>query len=252
MRRGGSCWRSTVRRRRGPPTFACSTHLSLVNIDHHHDNTRFGTANLVVGEASSTAEVLADVFAELGVAADARDRRVALRGARDRHGTLSVLKYDAEGAQARRRSCSRRAPTSRRFFGASTSRWSSPKSKLLARALDRAALYEGGQVVVSYLVRDRLRRGRRGGAVLRRDHRRPASGRGGGARRADPRAPAGGRPGAGKSRWGPRPTESTSRRSREVRRRGPSAGGRVFERAHDPGDHGVYRVRVRRASRAAA
>ena len=42
----------------------------VVNVDHHHDNTRFGTVNLVDDEASSTAEVLADVFAGLGVAPD--------------------------------------------------------------------------------------------------------------------------------------------------------------------------------------
>ena len=30
-----------------------------VNIDHHHDNTRFGDVDLVVADASSTAEVLA-------------------------------------------------------------------------------------------------------------------------------------------------------------------------------------------------
>ena len=40
----------------------------VVNIDHHHDNTRFGDVDLVVADASSTAEVLADVFEELGVA----------------------------------------------------------------------------------------------------------------------------------------------------------------------------------------
>ena len=39
-----------------------------VNIDHHHDNTRFGDIDLVVDDASSTAEVLADVFAGLGIA----------------------------------------------------------------------------------------------------------------------------------------------------------------------------------------
>ncbi len=41
---------------------------TVVNIDHHHDNSRFGAANLVVEEASSTAEVLADVFAALPLA----------------------------------------------------------------------------------------------------------------------------------------------------------------------------------------
>src|SRR5919109_1679764 len=39
----------------------------VLNVDHHHDNTRFGTINLVVPEASSTGEVLRDVFRELGV-----------------------------------------------------------------------------------------------------------------------------------------------------------------------------------------
>ena len=39
-----------------------------VNIDHHHDNPRFGDVNLIVPDASSTGEVLADVIRELGVA----------------------------------------------------------------------------------------------------------------------------------------------------------------------------------------
>src|SRR5437867_2044429 len=38
-----------------------------VNIDHHHDNTRFADVNLVVPEASSTGELLADIFKALGV-----------------------------------------------------------------------------------------------------------------------------------------------------------------------------------------
>src|SRR5206468_5526559 len=38
-----------------------------IDIDHHHDNTRFGDLTLIVPDASSTAEVLRDVFAELGV-----------------------------------------------------------------------------------------------------------------------------------------------------------------------------------------
>src|SRR5436190_13066024 len=39
-----------------------------IDIDHHHDNTRFGNVNLVVSDASSTGEVLRDIFRELGVA----------------------------------------------------------------------------------------------------------------------------------------------------------------------------------------
>ena len=48
---------------RGPP----SPGVHTINIDHHHDNTRFGTVNLVDSEASSTAEIVFDLMRGLGV-----------------------------------------------------------------------------------------------------------------------------------------------------------------------------------------
>lgn len=39
----------------------------IVNIDHHHDNTRFGTIDHVVVGASCTAEIVWDLMRELGV-----------------------------------------------------------------------------------------------------------------------------------------------------------------------------------------
>jgi phosphoesterase RecJ-like protein len=39
----------------------------ILNIDHHHDNTQFGTVNLVVPEASCTAEIVWDLMRALGV-----------------------------------------------------------------------------------------------------------------------------------------------------------------------------------------
>jgi phosphoesterase RecJ-like protein len=42
--------------------------LHTVNIDHHHDNTRFGTINYVLPEASCTAEIVWDLMRGLGVA----------------------------------------------------------------------------------------------------------------------------------------------------------------------------------------
>jgi bifunctional oligoribonuclease and PAP phosphatase NrnA len=39
----------------------------ILNIDHHHDNTHFGTVNLVVPEASCTAEIVWDLMNDLGV-----------------------------------------------------------------------------------------------------------------------------------------------------------------------------------------
>ena len=39
----------------------------ILNIDHHHDNTRFGTVNHVVEDASCTAEIVWDLLNELRV-----------------------------------------------------------------------------------------------------------------------------------------------------------------------------------------
>jgi phosphoesterase RecJ-like protein len=41
--------------------------VHIVNIDHHHDNTRFGTVNLVQDDASCTAEIVWDLMNALDV-----------------------------------------------------------------------------------------------------------------------------------------------------------------------------------------
>jgi phosphoesterase RecJ-like protein len=51
---------------RTPVHFLQNSHLHVLNIDHHHDNTRFGTVNLVVPEASCAAEIVYDLAKELG------------------------------------------------------------------------------------------------------------------------------------------------------------------------------------------
>jgi phosphoesterase RecJ-like protein len=43
------------------------TPLTILNIDHHHDNTRFGTVNLVRPSASCTAEIVWDLMHGLAV-----------------------------------------------------------------------------------------------------------------------------------------------------------------------------------------
>ena len=45
---------------RMPVNFLQRDDAHILNIDHHHDNTHFGTANLVVGDASCTAEIIYD------------------------------------------------------------------------------------------------------------------------------------------------------------------------------------------------
>ncbi len=51
---------------RMPVEFLQRDGARLVNIDHHHDNTRFGSVNLVDTEASCTAEIVLEVAKRLG------------------------------------------------------------------------------------------------------------------------------------------------------------------------------------------
>jgi len=52
---------------RMPVDFLQAGGLHILNIDHHHDNTRFGTVNLVCSSASSTAEMVWRLSKELAV-----------------------------------------------------------------------------------------------------------------------------------------------------------------------------------------
>ena len=51
---------------RMPVDFLQADGLHILNIDHHHDNTRFGTVNLVSSAASCTAEMVWRIAKELG------------------------------------------------------------------------------------------------------------------------------------------------------------------------------------------
>ena len=51
---------------RMPVDFLQADGLHILNIDHHHDNTRFGTVNLVISAASCTAEIVWRIAKELG------------------------------------------------------------------------------------------------------------------------------------------------------------------------------------------
>ena len=51
---------------RMPVDFLQADGLHILNIDHHHDNTRFGTVNLVDPHASCTAEIVWHLAKELG------------------------------------------------------------------------------------------------------------------------------------------------------------------------------------------
>ena len=124
-----------------------------INIDHHHDNPRFGDVNLIVPDASSTGEVLADVFRELGIEltpelAEALYIALVTDTGRFQYAntTPKALRLAAELVEAG-------ADVNRVFQGVYEN-VQFAKLKLLARALDRARELEGGEIIVSHLLRD--------------------------------------------------------------------------------------------------
>jgi phosphoesterase RecJ-like protein len=124
----------------------------VVDVDHHHDNSRFGDINLVVPDASSTAEIVRDILAELGVTPTpeiAEALYVALVTDTGRfqytNTTPKALRLAAELVEA--------GADVHGIFRQVYETVQFAKLKLLARALERARLFEGGRLVVSYLLR---------------------------------------------------------------------------------------------------
>jgi phosphoesterase RecJ-like protein len=124
----------------------------VVNVDHHHDNTRFGTANLVAAEASSTAELLADVFAGLGVALTPGIAEALYTGLVTDTGRFQYANTTPKALRLAAELLEAGADIQRVFQGVYES-MQFAKVKLLARALDRAVLHDEGRVVISYLLR---------------------------------------------------------------------------------------------------
>jgi len=129
----------------------------VVDIDHHHDNTRFGDVNLIVPNASSTGEILRDVFRELGVEitpeiAEALYIAVVTDTGRFQYSNTSPksLRLAAELVEA--------GADVHRVFQGIYENVAFAKLKLLARALERAEVLEGGRVIVSHLEREDFER----------------------------------------------------------------------------------------------
>ena len=138
--------------RTGLPAGVLERVPASVNVDHHHDNTRFAEINLIVQDASSTGEIVRDLLAELGVELTpdiAEALYVALVTDTGRfqytNTTPKALRLAAELVEA--------GVDVQRVFQGIYESVELAKLKLLARALARAQVYEGGRLVVSHLLR---------------------------------------------------------------------------------------------------
>lgn len=123
-----------------------------INVDHHHDNSRFATLDHVAAEASSTGEIVRDLLRALDVPLDAEIAEplyVALVTDTGRfqytNTTPKSLRLAAELVEA--------GVDVQRVFKGIYESVEFAKLKLLARALERAQVYDGGRLVISYLLR---------------------------------------------------------------------------------------------------
>jgi len=122
----------------------------LLNIDHHHDNTRFGTVNHIVEEASCTAEIVWDLMPSLGIPLSTQIAEALYVGLVTDTGRFS---YENTTPRAHRMAAELieagidAAGLYRRIYEGVPY----AKLELLARALTAARRYDDGRLAVSVL-----------------------------------------------------------------------------------------------------
>ena len=137
---------------RMPVDFLKRDGIHIVNIDHHHDNTRFGTVNLVAPQASCTAEIVLGIARELGAVltpsiADALYVALVTDTGRFMYENTSAAAHrmaaDLIEAGVRPQQAFRRLFEDLPF----------QRLQLLSRALASVARYEGGAITLAMLTR---------------------------------------------------------------------------------------------------
>jgi len=142
---------ATAPRTQLPPELLEAAPLTI-DVDHHHDNTRYGRINLIVPQASSTGEIVRDLLTELGVEltpAIAEAIYVALDTDTGRFQYTNttpkahLLAAELIGNGVVPQDVYRQIYESVPFA----------RQKLKGIALNRAELYEDGRMIASYLLR---------------------------------------------------------------------------------------------------
>ncbi|MDX6584185.1 MAG: bifunctional oligoribonuclease and phosphatase NrnA [Solirubrobacterales bacterium] len=135
---------------RMPVEFLQRDGARLINIDHHHDNTRFGTINLVDIEASCTAEIVLEVAKRLGAEITPEIASALYVGLVTDTG---MFQYENTGVAAHRMAAELIEAgvdvndTFRRLY----ERVPIEKVRLIARALDKIELFDDGRFGVTYV-----------------------------------------------------------------------------------------------------
>ena len=138
---------------RMPVDFLRADGIRIVNVDHHHDNTRFGEVNLVDAEASCTAELVWRLAHELGAELTAPMAEALYVGLVTDTGRFM---YRSTGAEAHRMAAelidAGASPhtVNRQVFESLPFR----RLELLARGLDHVVRFDDGAITSTYLTRE--------------------------------------------------------------------------------------------------
>jgi phosphoesterase RecJ-like protein len=137
---------------RMPVSFLGREDAHIVNIDHHHDNTRFGTANLVVDGASCTAEIIWDLLPDLGVELTLEIAEALYVGLVTDTGKFQ---YENTTPVSHRMAASllECGVDVHQIFRRLYENVPFAKLELLARVLSRVERYDGGRLTLSYILR---------------------------------------------------------------------------------------------------
>jgi bifunctional oligoribonuclease and PAP phosphatase NrnA len=138
---------------RMPVDFLTEGDRTILNIDHHHDNTRFGDLNLVVPEASCTCEIVYDIAHLMDVPIDSEMAMPLYVGLITDTGKFM---YENTNAHTHRVAAElidagvSVDDTYRRLY----EHVPIEKLRLVARALDGIQISCGGRLAISYITAD--------------------------------------------------------------------------------------------------
>jgi bifunctional oligoribonuclease and PAP phosphatase NrnA len=127
----------------------------VIDVDHHHDNSRFGSVNLVDGGASSTAEILARIFDGLGIEITQKIAEALYVGLVTDTGKFQYRTTSPAALRLAARLVDAGADV-HKVFELVFERMPYGKLQLLGRVIANAQLYEGGRLAVSHISRSDL------------------------------------------------------------------------------------------------
>jgi phosphoesterase RecJ-like protein len=143
-------------RRIGPDPSLLERPLRIVNIDHHHDNTRFGALDLVDAEASCTAQIVERLLGEAGIPISSHVAEALYVGLVTDTGRFQYSNTTPEAFRLAARLVDAGAQPPR-VFAAIWETVPFAKQRLLGIALEHARLEVSGKLLVTWLTRDDYR-----------------------------------------------------------------------------------------------